>query len=70
MSSPATAKPITEKKAGAEPSQAFETLPHEEIAKLAYALWQERGSPEGSAEVDWFEAEEKLLQSAKAGNEI
>jgi hypothetical protein len=33
---------------------------HEDIAALAFALWQERGCPEGSPEVDWFRAEEEL----------
>ncbi|MFZ0590054.1 MAG: DUF2934 domain-containing protein [Bryobacteraceae bacterium] len=32
----------------------------EDIARLAYALWQARGCPEGSAEQDWFEAEQKI----------
>ena len=31
-----------------------------EIARLAYALWQQRGCPVGSAEVDWLEAEQQL----------
>jgi hypothetical protein len=35
---------------------------HEEIARLAYALWEQRGCPSGSAEFDWFAAEEKLLE--------
>ena len=29
----------------------------EAIAELAYGLWEERGCPEGSAEVDWYKAE-------------
>jgi hypothetical protein len=33
---------------------------HQEIAELAYVLWQDRGSPEGSPEVDWLNAVEKL----------
>jgi DUF2934 family protein len=33
---------------------------HEQIAALAYALWQERGCPEGSPEEDWFTAEKEL----------
>ena len=33
--------------------------PHE-IAVLAYALWQERGCPDGSPENDWYEAERQL----------
>lgn len=32
----------------------------EEIARLAYALWQQRGCPIGSAETDWLEAEQQL----------
>lgn len=38
---------------------------HEEIASLAYALWQRRGCPEGSAESDWFEAEQQLVGSSE-----
>jgi hypothetical protein len=33
---------------------------HEEIAKLAYQLWEERGAPIGSPEVDWARAEQAL----------
>ena len=35
----------------------------EEIARLAYALWEERGDDEGSAEEDWLAAEGRLKQS-------
>lgn len=31
-----------------------------DIAILAYRLWQERGCPVGSPEEDWFKAEELL----------
>ena len=34
---------------------------HEQVARLAYALWQERGCPDGSPDVDWYRAEEQLL---------
>jgi hypothetical protein len=30
---------------------------HEFVAKLAYKLWEERGRPFGSPEIDWFAAE-------------
>ena len=30
---------------------------HDEIAKLAYELWERRGHPLGSPEVDWNAAE-------------
>ena len=39
-------------------------LQHEEIAKLAYALWEARGGGHGLAEQDWLEAE-RLLREDK-----
>ncbi len=33
---------------------------HEDIAALAYQLWQARGCPEGSPQEDWFHAAEQL----------
>jgi hypothetical protein len=33
---------------------------HEEIARLAYRLWEQRGRPFGSPEEDWFRAEDEL----------
>ena len=33
---------------------------HEFVAKQAYRLWEERGRPLGSPEVDWFAAEQSL----------
>lgn len=41
-------------------------LNQDEIARLAYALWQARGCPHGSAEIDWLQAEEQLW---KQGNQ-
>ena len=38
-----------------------ETIPQEEIALRAYCLWEERGSPIGSPEEDWFRAEQEIL---------
>ena len=32
-------------------------------AKLAYQLWEQRGRPFGSPEVDWFAAEKVLASS-------
>jgi hypothetical protein len=34
--------------------------PEQDIAALAYELWQGRRCPEGSPEEDWFRAEEAL----------
>ena len=41
---------------------------HEEIEVRAFALWQERGAPLGSPEIDWFQAEEQI-KSAPSENE-
>jgi len=35
-------------------------LNHEEVARLAYQFWEERGRPLGSSEIDWFRAEQEL----------
>jgi len=34
---------------------------HEEIAQRAYQYWEARGRPMGSAEEDWFRAEQDLM---------
>jgi Protein of unknown function (DUF2934) len=53
--------------ARASESQPSEPCMQEEIARLAYTLWQQRGCPTGSAEFDWFAAEEKLRESVERG---
>jgi hypothetical protein len=35
----------------------------EDIAVLAYKLWQARGCPEGSSQEDWFHAVAELKDS-------
>jgi hypothetical protein len=42
--------------------RAEESISHESIARLAYALWEARGYQPGSPEQDWFEAERQLLK--------
>ena len=37
-----------------------EAYRHDEIAKLAYELWERRGRPLGSPEIDWHAAENAL----------
>jgi hypothetical protein len=37
---------------------------HEEIARLAYSFYMERGDAEGSAEQDWLRAEQVVRQRA------
>jgi len=56
VSSPAHARPES-------PERRQERQPpsQQEIAEMAYARWQERGSPDGSPEEDWLEAERWLL---------
>jgi hypothetical protein len=45
------------------------TVAHDEIATLAHQLWERRGSPIGSPDVDWREAEKQLRgASTKAGS--
>lgn len=39
-----------------------EVMP-EEIERLAYRLWEERGRPEGTSTEDWNRAQEILLQA-------
>jgi Protein of unknown function (DUF2934) len=39
---------------------------HEFVAKLAYKLWEERGHPFGSPEVDWFAAERAVYSALVA----
>jgi len=39
---------------------------HEFVAKLAYKLWEQRGRPFGSAEVDWLAAERAVYSSLVA----
>jgi hypothetical protein len=42
------------------PSSACQHTDPQEVARLAYQIWQARGCPEGSSEDDWFEAERQL----------
>jgi len=44
----------------ATPGHGVAAFGHDEIAALAYQLWQARGCPEGSPQEDWFHASEQL----------
>jgi hypothetical protein len=45
-------------------------MSHEKtISDLAYHLWQARGCPAGSSEVDWAEAERQVKGRAPESNE-
>jgi hypothetical protein len=41
-------------------SQAAKGFGHDEIAVLAYELWEARGYPDGSPQQDWFQAARDL----------
>ena len=47
------------------PEPAEKQLDRDEIAALAYALWQLRGCPDGSPDEDWFRAEAELRQRSE-----
>lgn len=40
---------------------------HQDIAALAYSLWEKKGRPQGSAEQDWYEAVKELRSQATSG---
>ena len=42
------------------------SLSPELIALRAYELWRQRGSPVGSPEIDWLEAERELKEQTAA----
>lgn len=39
---------------------------HQDIARLAYAIWQDRGCPHGGDVEDWLEAERQLSKKQAA----
>jgi hypothetical protein len=43
---------------------------HEFVEKLAYKLWERRGRPLGSPDVDWFAAEQAVYASLAASGMI
>ena len=40
---------------------------YEEIAALAYQLWEQRGGGDGDSELDWLEAERRLAIRTREG---
>jgi len=63
----ATSKATTAKAATKKTSEkAAPRVPtHDEIAKLAYRYWAERGHHHGHAEQDWLRAERELTHKAE-----
>lgn len=58
---PKTAVSRTAGEIADKPAVAERAPTHEEIARLAYNLWEARGRPLGSPEEDWIAAEQDLL---------
>jgi hypothetical protein len=59
---------IDPKKAAVSQPQTAQSAPaatlEQQIAARAYQLWEERGCPIGSPDIDWFNAEEELRERA------
>lgn len=51
------------KRAFAAEAESPEVSFREQVALLAYQLWEQRGCPEGSSEEDWLQAEQELMAS-------
>jgi hypothetical protein len=43
-------------------NEARDDFDQDAIGKIAYALWERRGAPIGSPDVDWSEAERQLRE--------
>jgi hypothetical protein len=52
--------PVDSRLASNKDEKMKEKYAHEEIARLAYELWERRGRPLGSPEIDWYAAESAL----------
>ncbi len=52
--------PVESRLASYKEEKIKEKYAHEEIARLAYELWERRGRPRGSPEIDWYAAESAL----------
>ena len=42
----------------------------EQIAALAYALWQARGCPDGTPDEDWFRAQREIFGSKRLNEKV
>lgn len=57
---PVTAQPAEAPVVAGGAPETQPVIPHEEIQRLAYFYWLERGGQGGSPEDDWFRAEAEL----------
>ena len=59
---------LAETPAKTAPSALRKAVNSAEIAALAHQLWQARGCPVGSPEIDWFEAEQQLRRQTRGAH--
>jgi hypothetical protein len=52
--------PVDSRRASSKEEKMKGKYTHEEIARLAYELWERRDRPLGSPEIDWYAAESAL----------
>ncbi len=58
------AEPVTER---VETPIAYTAAERDEIARIAYFMWEERGGQGGSSEEDWFRAEQEYRRRQGIG---
>ena len=68
---------MTDKSRMLDAQQPLELIPdspyesrHEFVEKLAHKLWEQRGRPVGSPDIDWFAAEQAVYASLVASGMI
>jgi len=47
------------------PAQPYDVMMDKRIAERAYYLWERRGRPIGTSEVDWYRAEKEEWQEVR-----
>jgi hypothetical protein len=57
---PAVKEAATRKRAARRKPLTNGSPAYDDVARLAYELWERRGRPDGSAQEDWFRAEVQL----------
>jgi hypothetical protein len=48
----------------------MDALNAQDVAKLAYLFWEERGRPFGSPEIDWSRAERELWARGEGAHPV
>ena len=58
--SQAVSQPVSQPETAGEPSR---SVSYEDIARLAFSYWEQRGYQNGSPDADWLRAEQELLST-------